>query len=560
MGKSLLEKFKESLLSILPITVLVVIIALSFTKMSGYMIGNFLIGAVLLIFGMGLFTLGADVAMMPMGGSIGSMLAKTKQSRFPLVLLTSLVIGFVITLAEPDLHVLAEQLSSPIVIYVVAAGVGLFLVFSVLKALFRLKLTYILLACYDIVFVLAVVLWAVKPEFLAASFDGGGVTTGPITVPFLMAMGLGLSAVRGGRSEEDSFGMIALCSIGPILAVMILGLSDSITLGGGETSNIVIESFSDIGALLGAGFLHQMKEVAIALAPVVAVFFFFQIVSLHLNKSQIIRIVVGIVYTYVGLTVFLTGVNVGFMPMGEQIGAALASKSYRGILIPLGMVMGCLVVLAEPAIHVLNKQVEEVTGGAISKKLMLIALCSGIALSVGLAMLRVLTGISIWWFIAPVYGISILLTFFVPPIFTGIAFDSGGVASGPMTATFMLPMAIGACTAVGGNVYTDAFGLVAFVAMTPLITIQLVGLMFKLKTRHIDRKAVLIAETRAQLISAGESAETVDFDENLLQAKAEGEEAVGAETEQAVAQSKPNESEPVRLETFNIEETIDFDM
>ena len=560
MGKSLLEKFKESLLSILPITVLVVIIALSFTKMSGYMIGNFLIGAVLLIFGMGLFTLGADVAMMPMGGSIGSMLAKTKQSRFPLVLLTSLVIGFVITLAEPDLHVLAEQLSSPIVIYVVAAGVGLFLVFSVLKALFRLKLTYILLACYDIVFVLAVVLWAVKPEFLAASFDGGGVTTGPITVPFLMAMGLGLSAVRGGRSEEDSFGMIALCSIGPILAVMILGLSDSITLGGGETSNIVIESFSDIGALLGAGFLHQMKEVAIALAPVVAVFFFFQIVSLHLNKSQIIRIVVGIVYTYVGLTVFLTGVNVGFMPMGEQIGAALASKSYRGILIPLGMVMGCLVVLAEPAIHVLNKQVEEVTGGAISKKLMLIALCSGIALSVGLAMLRVLTGISSWWFIAPVYGISILLTFFVPPIFTGIAFDSGGVASGPMTATFMLPMAIGACTAIGGNVYTDAFGLVAFVAMTPLITIQLVGLMFKLKTRHIDRKAVLIAETRAQLISAGESAETVDFDENLLQAKAEGEEAVGAETEQAVAQSKPNESEPVRLETFNIEETIDFDM
>lgn len=553
MGKSLLGKFKESLLSVLPITLLVVVISLTMAKTDGYTIGLFLIGAVFLIFGMGLFTLGADVAMMPMGGSIGSMLSKTKKSRFPLVLLIAFVIGFVITLAEPDLHVLAEQLSSNALLYVVAAGVGLFLVASVLKTFFKIKLTYILLGCYGVVFILAIFVSVFKPEFLAASFDGGGVTTGPITVPFLMAMGLGLSAVRGNSAGgEDSFGMVALCSVGPILAVMILGLSGGAQVGYDASMPETITSFSQIGALLGAGLLHQMKEVALALAPVVAVFFFFQIVSLRLNKSQIIRIIIGIVYTYVGLTIFLTGVNVGFMPMGKLLGAAIASKPYRAVLIPLGMVMGCLIVLAEPAIHVLNKQVEEVTGGAISKRLMLVSLCSGVAVSVGLAMLRVLTGVSIWWFIAPVYGISLLLTFFVPPMFTGIAFDSGGVASGPMTATFLLPLAIGACSEVGGNVFADAFGLVAFVAMTPLITIQLVGLMFKLKTKHIDSIAVRLAEIRSE-IDIGK-ASTIDFDalvpKNLKKLRLTETVAELKETDATAAKAD---------ETVDVEETVDFD-
>ncbi len=545
----MLEKFKESLLSVLPITALVVIISLTMAKTDGYTVGLFLIGAVLLIFGMGLFTLGADVAMMPMGGAIGGMLSKTKKSRFPLVLAIAFVIGFVITLAEPDLHVLAEQLSSGALLYVVAAGVGLFLVVSVLKTFFRIKLTYILLGCYIAVFALAVAVQIIKPEFLAAAFDGGGVTTGPITVPFLMAMGLGLASVRGTKdSGDDSFGMVALCSVGPILAVMILGLSGGAQVGYDDAMPEAITGFSQIGKLLASGLLHQMKEVALALAPVVAVFFFFRIVSLRLNKSQMIRIIIGIVYTYVGLTIFLTGVNVGFMPMGKQIGAALASKSYRFVLIPLGMVMGCLIVLAEPAIHVLNKQVEEVTGGAISKRLMLVSLCSGVAVSVGLAMLRVLTGVSIWWFIAPVYGISLALTFIVPPMFTGIAFDSGGVASGPMTATFLLPMAIGACSQVGGNVFADAFGLVAFVAMTPLITIQLVGLMFKLKTKHIDRMAVRLAESRAN-IRIG--AEPVDFD---------GLTYIGGTSarKKERAESKVL-NKKLATEKFDVEETVDFD-
>ena len=561
-----MEKFKESLLSVLPITVLVVVIALSVAKVDGYSIGLFLIGALFLIFGMGLFTLGADVAMMPMGGSIGGMLSKTKQSRFPLVLIIAFVIGFVITLAEPDLHVLAEQLSSSALLYVVAAGVGLFLVVSVLKTVFRIKLTYILLGCYGVVFILGIVVQIIKPEFLAAAFDGGGVTTGPITVPFLMAMGLGLASVRGGKSEgDDSFGMVALCSVGPILAVMILGLSGGASVSYDNSMPETITAFSQIGKLLASGLLHQMKEVALALAPVVAVFFFFQIVSLRLNKSQIVRIIIGIVYTYVGLTIFLTGVNVGFMPMGKQIGAAVASKSYRGVLIPLGMVMGCLIVLAEPAIHVLNKQVEEVTGGAISKKLMLVSLCSGVAVSVGLAMVRVLTGVSIWWFIAPVYGISLLLTFFVPPMFTGIAFDSGGVASGPMTATFLLPMAIGACAEVGGNVFSDAFGLVAFVAMTPLITIQLVGLMFKLKTKHIDRIAVRLAESRARLHIGEQPLSTVDFDkiEHKTIRKVAPSAETQAETERLSAEDICKNEEIAdadsAVDAVNIEETVDFD-
>ncbi len=558
MGKSLLGKFKESLLSVLPITLLVVIISLTMAKTDGYTVGLFLIGAVFLIFGMGLFTLGADVAMMPMGGSIGSMLSKTEKSRFPLVLLTAFIIGFVITLAEPDLHVLAEQLSSNALLYVVAAGVGLFLVASVLKTFFKIKLTYILLGCYGVVFVLAIFVSVFKPEFLAASFDGGGVTTGPITVPFLMAMGLGLSAVRGNSAGgDDSFGMVALCSVGPILAVMILGLSGGARVSYDASMPETITNFSQIGALLAAGLLHQMKEVALALAPVVAVFFFFQIISLRLNKSQIIRIVIGIVYTYVGLTVFLSGVNVGFMPMGKLLGAAIASKSYRYVLIPLGMVMGCLIVLAEPAIHVLNKQVEEVTGGAISKRLMLVSLCSGVAVSVGLAMLRVLTGVSIWWFIAPVYGISLVLTFFVPPMFTGIAFDSGGVASGPMTATFLLPLAIGACAEVGGNVFADAFGLVAFVAMTPLITIQLVGLMFKLKTKHIDRIAVRLAEIRSE-IDIGKAA-TIDFDalvpQNLKKLRLTSDAHAEAEKQKSDIAAPAEKAD----ESVDVEETVDFD-
>lgn len=489
--KDLLKKFYESFLAVLPITVLVIILAWVATDISGEMIGLFAVGSLLIIIGMTLFTLGADIAMMPIGSSLGSYITKHKKLVFAIVV--CLVIGIIITIAEPDLQVLSEQLNSKVILYSVAIGVGIFLVISLLRTFFKIKLHYILLAFYTLIFILAIF---VPKNYLAIAFDSGGVTTGPMTVPFLMSFGIGLAAVRGGESNhDDSFGVIALCSVGPILAVMIVGLTNTTQLSYTVANIPAISSLADILLAFLYGIPYFLKEVSIALIPIALVFFAFQIFVLKLPKTQVIRICIGILYTFIGLTLFLTGVNVGFMPMGSSIGNAIASSAYRWILIPCGMLMGCFIVLAEPAVHVLTTQVEKITGGSISRKSMLISLAIGISFSIGLAMLRVLTGISIWYFIAPVYVISLILTFFVPTIFTGIAFDSGGVASGPMTATFILPLAIGASTALNGNVYTDAFGLVAFVAMTPLITIQLLGLVYTFKAKAHNAKTKIAVET-----------------------------------------------------------------
>lgn len=514
MRKNLLNKFSESLFSILPISVLVIIFAFIQPDIDGGTIGLFAVCTVLLIVGMGLFTLGADMAMMPMGQSVGAHLSKSK--KIWLTIIVCFVLGVLVTIAEPDLQVLAEQLSSgdgknTVLLYAVALGVGLFLVIFLLKTYIKIKLSYILTFFYAIIFILAIF---VPKDFLASAFDSGGVTTGPITVPFLMSLGIGLASVRGGKSNsEDSFGMIAFCSIGPIMAVMIIGLSGTASVGVSESVAPVLGGFADIMREVGSGFPIYLKEVGIALLPIVGIFVLFQIFALKLPKEQIIKLVIGILYTYIGLVIFLTGVNIGFMPMGKALGASIAASSYKWILVPLGVVIGCCIVLAEPAVHLLNKQVEEITGGAISRKTMMVALAAGISILVGLGMVRVLTGISIWYFLLPGYGIALLLSYFVPPVFTGIAFDSGGVSSGPMTATFLLPFAMGACSAVGGNILTDAFGMVAFVAMAPLITIQLLGLIFKVKSSVGERRLRLASTADAELaLVADADSGTVDFD------------------------------------------------
>ena len=229
------------------------------------------------------------------------------------------------------------------------------------------------------------------------------------------------------------------------------------------------------------------KEIATSLLPIVLMFGVFQLVALKLDRRTLGRIGVGLAYTYIGLVFFLTGANVGFIPAGNYLGQVLAGQAFRWLLVPIGMLIGYFIVKAEPAVYVLNKQVEEVTDGAISAGTMGAALSAGVSLSVGLAMVRVLTGISILWFLIPGYAFAIGISFVVPKLYTAIAFDAGGVASGPMTATFLLPLAQGACAAVGGNIVTDAFGVVAMVAMTPLITVQLMGLMAQLKQRRARR-------------------------------------------------------------------------
>lgn len=485
MNLLLKEKIKESLHSVLPITGIVLLLVFTIAPIQMGTLGLFLIGSLMLILGMGLFTLGVDMSLTQMGNHIGSYL--TKKRNLKLMLIIAFVMGFFITIAEPDLTVLAQQvpgIPNMTLILAVAVGVGIFLVFGFLRIIFQKRLSYLLILFYAIVFGVGIF---VSSDYLPVAFDSGGVTTGPITVPFILALGVGIASVRSGKSaQDDSFGLVAMGSVGPILAVMVL----SLFFPGSPTAEVAaITDPSTTHELLlefGHAIPHYLMEVGIALAPIIIMFFIFQIFWLKLSRRQLLRIGVGVVYTYLGLVLFLTGVNVGFLPAGSYIGQLIGGKSYAWVLIPIGMVVGYFIVSAEPAVHVLNEQVEELTGGAISKRAMMLSLSIGVACAIGLSMIRVLTGISIWWLIVPGYAIAMALTFFVPPVFTAIAFDSGGVASGAMATTFVLPFAMGACQALGGNIMTDAFGVVAMIAMTPLITIQGLGLIYRFKTRHIQ--------------------------------------------------------------------------
>ena len=477
------EKLLEALQAVLPIAAIVLVLCFTIAPVSPSILLCFLLGAAMIVVGIMFFTLGAEMSMTPMGERVGAVI--TKSRRLPVVLGIGFLLGFLITISEPDLQVLANQVPSipnRTLILSVAAGVGLFLVFAFLRMLLGIALPKLLVLFYGIIFVLAAF---VPKEFLAVAFDSGGVTTGPMTVPFIMALGVGVSAIRGDRhAADDSFGLVAMCSVGPILAVLLLG----IVFRASDSTYIppVLPEVSDsveLWQLFCEALPTYLKEIAVSLLPIMVLFGVFQLAALRMDRRSLGRIGVGLGYTYIGLVLFLTGANVGFMPAGNYLGQVLAGQSFRWVLIPIGMLIGYFIVRAEPAVYVLNKQVEEVTDGAISARAMGTALSAGVSISVGLAMVRVLTGISILWFLIPGYAVAIGIAFVVPKLFTAIAFDAGGVASGPMTATFLLPLAQGACAAVGGNIVTDAFGVVAMVAMTPLITVQLMGLAAQLKTR-----------------------------------------------------------------------------
>lgn len=478
MKSALLLKIKESLFSVLPVVAIVLILCCTpLVNLTGTEIGVFCVSAVLLILGLGLFNLGADIAMSPMGDAIGAGLTKSK--KIPWLLLISFAMGILITVAEPDLSVLAEQVGSaidPVVLIVaVGVGVGIFLLLAVLKIAFKVSLSKLLMFFYLALFSLvAILIETGKADFLPVSFDSGGVTTGPITVPFIMAFGVGIAQTLGGKdSNENSFGLIAMCSVGPILAVTILGITSkgSVNIGSPEYG---------IADDVVMGFLRETwkvtKEIALSLGLITLFFFALQFIFLKLPKRQLLRITVGLVYTFVGMILFLTSASIGFMPIGFKLGSELASASPAAVIV-LAFVVGAVVVLAEPAVHVLNKQVEEVTDKAVSKRSMLIALSIGVGISIGLSMLRVWLDFSLLYYIIPGYILSLGLSFFVPKLYTAIAFDSGGVASGPLTSSFILPFAIGACCVMQGEskILSDAFGVVAMVAMTPLITIQLLG-------------------------------------------------------------------------------------
>ncbi len=480
--QKLSSKFKEAFVAVMPVVGILLILSFTIAPMHTGVLMSFLTGAVLVMVGMMFFTLGAEMSMTPMGEKVG---AKMTQSRNLFVIIVlAFVLGIIITVSEPDLQVLAQLVPSipnTVIILAVAVGVGVFLVVAILRMLLSVPLAPMLVVLYIVAFTLT---FFVPEEFRAIAFDSGGVTTGPMTVPFIMALGIGICAIREDKhAADDSFGVVALCSIGPILAVLVLGMVYRPESGQSEATIAQnAETSVELGRMFSSELPHYMQEIAISLLPIVLFFGLFQIFSLKLHGRTLKKILVGLVYTYVGLTLFLTGANVGFMPAGSYLGSVLG-ESYKYILIPVGALIGFFIVKAEPAVYVLNQQVEELTDGGISARAMGMSLSIGVAVSVALSMTRVITGIPIMYFLIPGYAIALGLSFITPKMFTAIAFDSGGVASGPMTATFLLPLAQGACSALGGNMTTDAFGVVAMVAMTPLITIQILGLVNMIKQR-----------------------------------------------------------------------------
>ena len=483
----LAEKIRESLVSVLPIIVIVTLLCLFLVPMQPNLLLTFLIGALMIVVGMGLFSLGAERSMTVIGAKIGT--ALTKVGRLPVILLAAFALGVAVTVAEPDLQVLADtvpNIDKTVLLMAVGAGVGLFMVVCMLRILYGINLRWVLVGCYIAVFALAAF---ADRNFLSIAFDSGGVTTGPMTVPFILSLGVGISHVRSDRqAEADSFGLVALCSIGPILSVLLLGFLGN---GDGGASGIVRVSL-DSTTVIGTAFMQElplyMKEMAIAMLPIVAIFVIFQMLAFRMSGRNFTKIFLGILYTYVGLVLFLTGVNVGFSGLGAELGAALADGGREWMLIPLSAVLGWFIISAEPAVAVLEKQIEDVSAGAIPGRAIKRSLSIAIALAMALAMVRVVTGISVLWFLAPGYAIALGLSFFVPDIYTAIAFDSGGVASGPMTATFMLQFMMGVSIALGGNVLTDAFGIVALVAMMPLLSIQMVGFYYQLRAKKVTQE------------------------------------------------------------------------
>ena len=480
----------------MPIAAIVLLLGVTLTPMSPSTFMLFLIGVLCLIAGLAIFTMGAEMSMQPLGSKIGSCLAKSKH--IWLIAFVSFIIGILVTISEPDLQILAGQVSgvpNMILILTVSLGVGIFLAIAMMRVVFHISLSILLMIFYVIALVLCIF---ISPDFWSVAFDSGGVTTGPMTVPFIMSIGAGVSGIRASKDgHDDSFGLVALCSIGPILSVLILGIAFDLTGGAYNLSEMtpVVNDTRDGMLHYLHGFVTHAKDVGIALLPTMVFALLFQLITRAFSTKQLVRVGVGIVYTFVGLVIFLTGANEGFMPAGVTLGSSLASIGTGYILIPICMLIGYFIVNAEPAVYVLNKQVEQITAGAISSGTMRLALSIGVSAALGLSMLRILTGISILWILIPGYAIALGLSFFVPKFFTGIAFDSGGVASGAMMSAFVLPLAIGACSTLGGNIMTQAFGCVAFVALTPIISIQICGLIYNLKAKRAISRFTSETET-----------------------------------------------------------------
>lgn len=482
------KKIREAGYSVLPIVLMVALLHITVAPLTFPHWIRFLLGACLIVLGLAVFLLGVDVGLAPIGQLTGSALAKT--NKISLVIAAGLLLGFLISAAEPDLHILASQVdevtASAIaklqIVGVVSVGISVMLTVGLIRIVYNVSLKLMLTLLYGLVFLLALF---TTPEFLAISFDSSGATTGALAVPFILAIAAGVASLKkdSEASEEDSFGLVAITSTGAILAVMSMSL-----LAEGKVKGVVPIAKEGPEGILSP-FAHAAPQVAwevfLALMPILILFLVLQNVLLSGRRTQRGKILIGLFYAYFGLVLLLTGVHAGFMEVGRIVGYQVALRQNLPLLIGIGFAMGLFTVIAEPAVHALTDQIQDVTSGYVRKKTVLGALSLGIGLAVALSMLRIMTpNLYLWHFLLPGYALSLLLMGVVPNLFVGIAFDSGGVASGPMTATFILAFAQGAAQAVSGaDVLADGFGIIAMVAMTPLITLQLLGLIYKVKSR-----------------------------------------------------------------------------
>jgi len=483
-----INKIKEVLFSVLPITVIVLILNFTITPMETSIIIRFLIGSVIVIIGLAIFLIGVDIGITPIGNIMGAKIAKT--NKVWIVVVAGLVLGFFISVAEPDLQILAGQVDSVTlgliskgsIVVVVSIGIAIMLAIGLIRIVYNFPLYKLLTILYGIIFLIAIF---VSPEFLAISFDASGATTGALTVPFILALAMGVSKLKkdSKSSEKDSFGLVAIASTGAIISVMIMSvLSKTDKIAGSLAQEIP-------SASIIYPFIHELPiiavEILIAILPILITFLLLQKISFKLPKKEIIRILVGILFTFGGLVLFLVGVNAGFMNAGSALGFSIASLDNKAYVVIVGFILGVVTILAEPAVYVLTHQIEEVTSGYVKRKVVMITLTIGVGIAVALSMIRILVPeLQLWQILLPGYLISIVMSYFVPKLFVGIAFDSGGVASGPMTATFILAYAQGAAESIeGANVLVDGFGIIAMVAMIPLIALQILGFIFKLKSK-----------------------------------------------------------------------------
>jgi len=497
---NILHKLKETAISVLPIIGIVLFLGLTVAPLDKILLTRFVIGGLLLIIGLTIFLLGVDLGIQPMGERCGAEL--TKKKNLSLLLTCAFIIGFVVTAAEPDIQVFGDQVkgvfpfvNKAAITFSIAGGVGLFIMLGLLRTVLNLSIKLTLCFSYLALFILAIF---APNSFIGIAFDSGGATTGPMTVPFIMALGLGVSSVRAKDSNGNSFGLTGVASVGPVVAVILYSIIIRNQINNAEliqtaTENILeddvaskISLMTQIFSPFGSCFKSVIHEASLSILPLFALFVIFQIFLLKMTKRQIVRIIIGFIYAFVGLSIFLVGVNGGFSQAGAALGQTLGAKAASGkgwliLLIITGLILGAIIVCAEPAVWVLSEQVEQVSGGTIKRKVLLIFLSVGTAVAIGLSLWKAVAGFNLKWILIPGYIISMILMIFCPSMFTAIAFDSGGVASGPLTSTFILSFTIGAASAgANGN---DSFGVIALVAMMPLIAIQIMGIIFRIKQK-----------------------------------------------------------------------------